>query len=248
MDNNIAKKFDEIKLFVFDMAGTTVNENNLVYQTVADAINQVISDNEDFDNHKVTLATCLEIGAGKEKKQAIQDILQQHCERNTKQVNLAPLVDEAFELFKLSLKDAYNSDTVKSFDGMQELFVALKNNGKSIVLNTGYDKATAQKILDLLNWQVGREIDLLVTADDVENGRPAPDMINKAMTHFNVADSLVVLKAGDSTIDIEEGKNANCGLTIGVLTGAQTKEQLETANPNVILDKLTELKNYIVLK
>ncbi|RUA10456.1 MAG: HAD family hydrolase, partial [Flavobacteriia bacterium] len=78
-------------------------------------------------------------------------------------------------------------------------------------------------------------------ADDVEQGRPSSEMIDKAMEMFRITDSAQVLKAGDSVIDIEEGKNANCGITVGVLTGAQTREQLGTAGPTMILDSLSEL-------
>jgi len=58
---------------------------------------------------------------------------------------------------------------------------------------------------------------------------------------FKISESENVLKAGDSVIDIEEGKNANCGWTVGVLTGAQTREQLATAEPTLILDSLADL-------
>jgi phosphoglycolate phosphatase-like HAD superfamily hydrolase len=92
---------------------------------------------------------------------------------------------------------------------------------------------------------VGREIDALITADDVRHGRPAPDMITLAMTKFGIKDPTQVLKAGDSGIDIEEGKNANCGLCIGVLSGAQTKAQLERHAPDMVLEKLTDLAELI---
>jgi len=41
-----------------------------------------------------------------------------------------------------------------------------------------------------------------------------------------------VAKVGDSTRDIEEGKNAGCGLVIGVLSGADTEAQLMAAVRN----------------
>jgi phosphoglycolate phosphatase-like HAD superfamily hydrolase len=50
-----------------------------------------------------------------------------------------------------------------------------------------------------------------------------------------------VIKVGDSKIDIEEGKNANCLFTIGVTTGAQTRQQLLEANPDYIMDDLNDL-------
>ena len=239
--NSIKEQFDHIQLCIFDMAGTTVNEDNLVYKTVRDAINQALSD-EDKTNQKVGLDICLEFGAGKEKRQAINDILN---ELDIAEDDIKSLTDTAFTIFKTSLAEAYTADTLATFDGMLELFNKLKASGRTVVLNTGYDAKTANKILDILGWSVGREIDALITADDVVNGRPAPDMITLAMDKFGIEDSQQVLKAGDSGIDIEEGKNANCGLCIGVLTGAQTKAQLEKSLPDIVLDKLTDLAQLI---
>jgi len=86
---------------------------------------------------------------------------------------------------------------------------------------------------------------MLITSDDVEKGRPHPDMIHLAMKKFNIGNPDLVLKAGDSAIDIEEGTNAGCGVTIGVLSGAQNREQLRSAGPTLILDSLTELRRFI---
>ena len=235
--NSIKAQFEHIKLCVFDMAGTTVNEDNLVYKTVRDAINQTLSEDDKADQ-AVDLDICLEFGAGKEKRQAINDILN---ELDIDKDDVKSLTDTAFTIFKTSLAGAYTEYTLAPFDGMLELFNKLKVTGRKVVLNTGYDSTTANKILSILGWSVGREIDALITADDVTNGRPAPDMIMLAMDRFGIEDSQHVLKAGDSGIDIEEGKNANCGLCIGVLSGAQTKAQLETSSPDIVLAKLTDL-------
>jgi len=71
--------------------------------------------------------------------------------------------------------------------------------------------------------------DLLVTASDVTKNRPNPDMILLAMEKLNILDAASVIKVGDSTIDIEEGRNAGCLYNIGVTTGAHTKAELSTA-------------------
>lgn len=239
--NSIKAQFEHIKLCVFDMAGTTVNEDNLVYKTVRDAINQTLKEAGQA-NTQVDLDMCLEFGAGKEKRQAINDILN---ELDIDKDDVKSLTDTVFAIFKASLAEAYTEDTLAPFDGMLELFDKLKDSGRTVVLNTGYDAKTANKILTILGWSVGREIDALITADDVVNGRPAPDMVTLAMDKFGIEDSQQVLKAGDSGIDIEEGKNANCGLCVGVLTGAQTKAQLEKSSPDIVLDKLTDLAQLI---
>jgi phosphonatase-like hydrolase len=223
-----------IKLVVFDMAGTTVDEDNIVYKTVQKVIND-----EGFD---LNLDQVLEFGAGKEKHKAITDILTA-C---TDSQNVAEIADKAFANFKPTLEHSYNTIPVKSFDGMETFFANLRNKGIKVVLNTGYDSKTANQLLTKLGWAVGNQIDALITASDVVLGRPHPDMILKAMEMFDITDSKQVLKAGDSEIDVIEGKNANCGITVGVLSGAQTKAQIEVAKPDYILDKLTDLESILL--
>ncbi|MBZ4192385.1 phosphonatase-like hydrolase [Niabella sp. 3A5MI-3] len=216
-------------MVVFDMAGTTVNENNLVYRTVLKVIND--------QGFKLTLSDVLKYGAGKEKYKAITDVLTA-C---TDVADVKPVADAAFAHFKTALEKAYDEAAVSSFKGMEAFFERLRNNNILVALNTGYDKKTALKLIGKLQWQEGRDFDTLVTADDVQKGRPFPDMIECAMRQFHITDAGSVLKAGDSVIDIEEGKNAGCGITVGVLSGAQTREQLEAAKPDYILDTVTEL-------
>ncbi|CAM2981071.1 phosphonatase-like hydrolase [Flavobacterium frigoris] len=221
---------EEIKLVVFDMAGTTVNENNVVYKTVQKAINNA--------GYNVTLQDVLKYGAGKEKHQAITDVLH-NC---TNLIKISKIVDVIFTSFKSELEIAYANLDVKTFEGTEQLFKDLRKNDIKVVLNTGYDAKTANGLLQKLDWTVGETIDALVTADDVKNGRPAGDMIFKAMEIVGIKDSKLVLKVGDSKIDIEEGISANCGITAGVLTGAQDREQIQEANPTYILESLTELR------
>ncbi|RPG28147.1 MAG: phosphonatase-like hydrolase [Muricauda sp. TMED12] len=216
----------KIQLAVFDMAGTTVNEDNVVYKTVRAALAKY--------GVEVSLNTVLEFGAGKEKFKAIADIL-----KETRTENVDP--NAVFQEFKKMLEEAYANLNVTTYDGVEELFKILKSKGVKVVLNTGYDQKTAQSLLNKLGWVPGEQIDALITADDVVKGRPSSEMIDKAMEMFKITDSENVLKAGDSVIDIEEGKNANCGWTVGVLTGAQTRQQLATAEPTLILDSLANL-------
>ncbi|WP_158963241.1 phosphonatase-like hydrolase [Myroides fluvii] len=223
-----------IALVVFDMAGTTVDEDNLVYKTVCKVIRE--------EGYEVNLEQTLIHGAGKEKLQAIKDIL--HACTDEKEVEQqANLI---FRNFKKQLEDAYTIFPVKTFDGMEDFFKVLRAQNIKVVLNTGYDAKTANKLLDKLNWRVGTTIDGLITSDDVKVGRPSPEMIQLAMKQFDIVDAQKVLKAGDSIIDIEEGKNANCGMVVGVLTGAQNRALLETAEPTLIVNALVELQDLLV--
>lgn len=221
-----------IELAVFDMAGTVVNEGNVVYKTLQKAINKKGRD--------LTLDFVLEHGAGKEKHQAIKDILAA-IDVDSKSEPSEPI----FEDFKTMLDEAYDTLEVTSFAGVEKLIANLKSQKIKVALNTGYDTRIAELLLKKMNWVKGKHFDTLVTADDAVKGRPHPDMILKAMEILNVSDASKVLKAGDSIIDIEEGKNANCGVTVGVTTGAHTKAQLQSADPTYVLNSLLELTDYI---
>jgi len=222
----------KVELAVFDMAGTVVNEDNVVYKTLQKAINQ--------KGYELTLGFVLEHGAGKEKHQAIKDILAAVGADSNSEPS-----EPIFEDFKKKLDDAYDTLEVTSFDGVQNLLANLKQLHIKIALNTGYNSKIANLLLQKMNWKKGEHYDELVTADDVSQGRPHPAMILRAMELLAVTDTAKVLKAGDSIIDIEEGKNANCGVTIGVTTGAHTEAQLRSAGPTYILNSLTELKELV---
>ena len=220
----------QTSMVVFDMAGTTVDENNVVYKTLHAAI---VSAGVD-----VTLDDVLLHGAGKEKLQAIKDVL---LAAHAEGIN----ANAIYEQFVVLLADAYANLDVTPCSNAETVFALLKKQEIKVVLNTGYNRATATSLLQKLNWTIGEDIDLLVTASDVSNNRPAPDMIEFSIQHFNIQDPLTVVKVGDSAIDIEEGKNAGCGKTFGVTTGAQTRDQIAVANPTAVLDDLLEMMDKI---
>ncbi len=221
----------EIEMVVFDMAGTTVDEQNVVYKTLHKAIVAA--------NVEVSLETVLEYGAGKEKHKAIKDVLTHLKSDKLKDSQTI------FDNFKKSLAVAYEFLEVKPIKGVEKVLLNLRSEGVKVVLNTGYDRKTAALLLDKLQWDEKIHYDALITASDVVNGRPHPDMIFQAMELFGITDASKVLKAGDSAIDIEEGKNAGCGITVGVLSGAQTKAQLEKEKPTYILESLVNLKDIL---
>lgn len=217
-----------IRMVVFDMAGTTVNENNVVYKTLQQAINE--------KGFNFTLDEVLLEGAGKEKLQAIKSILNVYAEKDDD-----GLAADIYKRFIVLLAEAYDTLEVLPQDNAIELFHALKQKKILVVLNTGYNNETAESLIKKLGWKKGIDYDSLVTANDVDKNRPNPDMIWLAMKRFNISNAAEVVKVGDSIIDIEEGQNAGCSLSIGITTGAHTLAQLQTAKPNAVINNLMEL-------
>ena len=215
-------------MVVLDMAGTTVNENNVVYKTLHKAITDA--------GFTVSLDEVLEQGAGKEKLQAVKSILQQYAHTTND-----ALAADIHNKFLIQLEDAYNKLHITPQPNADALFSALRERKIRVILNTGYNRKTAQSIIDKLGWKEGVDFDGLITATDVKKNRPNPDMILFAMKHFDIKLPGEVVKVGDSTIDIEEGKNAGCGFTVGITTGAHSYAQLLSANPDFIINNLMEL-------
>lgn len=217
-----------IKMVVFDMAGTTVDEDNVVYKTLRKAINEA--------GFNFSLEQVLTEGAGKEKLQAIKSVLSVYGGiDNDSQAN------EIFENFKVLLTTAYETMEIKEQPGATETFEALKTREIKVVLNTGYNREIALSLIQKLGWSVGKQIHGLVTASDVSRNRPNPDMILVALQNFNITDPTTVIKVGDSIIDVEEGRNAGCVINIGITTGAHTRTQLESIRPEYIIDSLPDL-------
>ncbi|WP_417874070.1 HAD hydrolase-like protein, partial [Xanthomarina gelatinilytica] len=179
---------ENIKMVVLDMAGTTVDEQNVVYKTLHKALNA--------HGVAVDLNTVLKIGAGKEKHQAIKDVLVEFMP------NKLGKSEVIFEEFKRMLDKAYENLEVKPIKGVENVLLNLRQKGIIVVLNTGYNRQVAEKLLEKLAWDKNIHYDMLLTASDVEKGRPHPEMIHKAMEAFNITNASFVLKAGDSAIDI----------------------------------------------
>ncbi len=215
-------------MVVFDMAGTVVDEDNVVYKTLHKAL-------ENGGVH-VTLDQVLADGAGKEKSKAIADIAMKYDPSRSEYD-----VESMYHNFVVLLDQAYENLHVTPIAGATDIFKELKRMGVYRILNTGYNKKTAMQLISKLGWEKDLDYDDIVTASDVPKTRPFPDMIFMAMELMGISDAGTVAKIGDSAIDVEEGKNAGCGLTVGITTGAHTRQQLAAANPDYIIDRLSEL-------
>jgi hypothetical protein len=98
-----------VLMIVFDMAGTTVDEDNVVYKTLQDAIVHY--------SYPVSLNQVLEFGAGKEKLQAIIDILE-----NTGFKVTSDTIDLIFAYFNDKLAKNYDSLDVKPLPDVEHTF------------------------------------------------------------------------------------------------------------------------------
>jgi phosphonatase-like hydrolase len=109
-----------------------------------------------------------------------------------------------------------------------------------VALNTGFDREITGLLVSSLGWE-GEAVDVVVCGDDVGRGRPAPDLIFRAMEAAGVSDARQVMNVGDTVLDLQAGHNAGVRWNVGVLSGAHGREVLEREPHTHLLDSVASL-------
>jgi phosphonatase-like hydrolase len=217
-----------VKLAIFDIAGTTVADDNAVAAAFRKAF-EVYG----FNIREEEVAPLMGYG----KPLAIQIMLEKLGADFDEE-----LVNDIHDEFETEMLDHYEySPDVKALPGAETVMLQLKEKGIRIGLNTGFSKAITDTIVNRLQWMERGLVDDYICSDEVEEGRPQPFMIQSLMERAGVDDPREVIKIGDTEADVNEGINAGCLMTIAVTTGAFTKDQLEPYHPDYIINNLSEL-------
>lgn len=212
-----------IKLVVFDMAGTTVYDGDAVAQCFQAAI--------------ATKGVMVERSAvnavmGVRKPDAIRSLLQQ-ANKPADDATVHAIHDD----FVARMIRFYSSDpAVREVPGSAAVLAQLRAAGIKIGINSGFSRPIVDAIIQRLDWLP--KIDISVSSDEVPQGRPHPDMIRVMMDRLAISDPSSIAKVGDTTVDMHEGKNAGCRYIIGVLTGANTREELQACPHTHIVDSV----------
>lgn len=204
-----------IKLVVFDIAGTTLYDNDFVNIAFRNAMQS--------SGYEVTQREVNDV-MGLKKPQAIRMMLEKRMpsESITEQ-----MIDDIHNVFLKNMIDFYKNDPdIKEIEGASQVFKTLKDNGIKVALDTGFSRDITQTIIDRIGWERDGLIDASVCSDEVPAGRPHPYMIEKIMQQLGIDDVKAIAKVGDTPSDLEEGTNTGTRYVIGVTSGAYTKEEL----------------------
>lgn len=226
-----------IKLVVFDMAGTTVKDKNNVGFALMDALADEGLHTEIEEINQVM---------GYPKPIAIEKLLELKC--SDKSEITPEYIQEIHQNFVGKMVSHYqSSEEVAEKKGAQRTFEILQEAGIKVGIDTGFSREIANTIFERLGWKEGETFDFSVTSDEVENGRPYPDMIYSLMEKAGIDDSMEVAKVGDTGSDMMQGKAAGCALVIGVTTGSWQKEDLAKEYHTHLIEELSEILDIIGL-
>jgi phosphonatase-like hydrolase len=202
----------QIKLVVFDMAGTTVEDPNGVGGCLQAAL---AADGIQMETSKVNAVM------GIPKPLAIRQLIE-----DTGVVPDSARVQAIHADFQARMIEYYKtSPDVREVEGAEAVFRALRSKGVKVALDTGFDRTIVDVILGRLGWVEG-VVDATAASDEVAHGRPYPDLILHLMGLTAVDDPAAVAKVGDTPSDLQQGTAAGCAFVIGVTEGTHTREQL----------------------
>lgn len=208
-----------VRLATLDIAGTTVDEGGAVYRVLADVVADAGVRPDD---------AAVRHWMGADKREALRALTG---------LDAGADVEALHSAFVDRLGRAYAATPPQPFPGVTTALAALRAGGVAVVLTTGFDR----QVTDPLLAMVALDVDAVVCAEEAGAGRPSPAMIERAMALTAVADPAQVLVAGDTVLDIESGRAAGAGVVVGVLTGAQTRAELEAAGPTDVVPGVADL-------
>lgn len=223
-----------IKLVVFDMAGTTVQDKDNVHEALINvfAKNELQIDREDANSVM-----------GMPKPVAIRFLLENKFGVTE---NIGSLTGKIHDAFVEEMITFYRNDpSVQPTMSAEETFKALREKGILIGIDTGFSRDIADAIIERLKWKQNNLIDFSVTSDEVAKGRPYPDMIYKAKELAFLSSTKEIAKVGDTVSDLKEGTSAGCKYVIGITTGAYTRQELETEEHTHLIDDLYEVVDIV---
>ncbi len=224
---------DYIKMIVFDMAGTTVNEKGIVYDTLHKTLNNFGVDitRKEIDKwHGYNKYEVLDYYMDKRNKDKMSDEI------------VGELKSQLRTNLNNNLSDAYSDKSNISLidNKLPDLFEELKNKDVRIVLNTGYPIKIKDQIIRTL--EMDKYIDDSISSEEVLKGRPYPYMINTLMKRGGIEYPKVVMKVGDTKADIQEGRVAHCCASIGVLTGVGTLKEFREVHADIVITSVMALE------
>lgn len=215
-------------LAVFDLAGTTIVDDDAVSGALLRAMEPLGLGITPADVRGVM---------GLSKTEAIARLLRERGGPVT-----AERVHEIHARFVDAMLARYAApDGVREIEGAAGLFEALRSRGCAVAIDTGFPRRVADAVVSRLGWRERELVRTVVASDDVERGRPHPDMILLAMARVGVGEPRAVAKIGDTPADLEEGTRARCGWVVGVTYGTHTAEALEPHPHTHLVDDLSQV-------
>lgn len=205
----------KINTVLFDLDGTLINTNELIIASFLHTLNTY------YPNEYKREDVLPFIGP------SLHDTFRSIDEKR---------VEEFVQCYRKFNHD-HHDELVEEYETVYETVKALKEKGYKIGIVTTKIRETTNMGLKLTKLEPF--FDVIVTIDDVENVKPHPEPIQKAL-HLLGAKPEETLMVGDNHHDIVGGQNAGVK-TAAVAWTIKGREYLEAYQPDYVLEKMSDV-------
>ena len=214
---------------IFDLDGTLIDSIDIYFTIVENALKRL-------NLPAVSRNQILAAAESEEFKWELvlpQDVLDRKTE----------IIDEAWAVINEIAPQMF-ADNLELIQGAERIVENLSSSGLKIGLVTSTQRQYLEtKMQPLKNAGVDTLFEAIITSDDVEKRKPAPDPLVTCAQQLDMKPGNCVY-VGDTTTDIKAGKAAGMR-TIGVLTGFDEYETLEKESPDAIVENVRYLLEVI---
>lgn len=149
-------------------------------------------------------------------------------------------VEEMIAVYR-KFNHANHDSLVTEYEGVIETLDQLAARGFAMAIVTTKRRDTALKGLELMG--MAEYFPVVISLDEVTKYKPDPEPLMLALEQLGRQPEQALM-VGDSEHDILGGKNTGT-LTAGVSWSIKGRDHLQTYEPDVMLEKMTDLIDYI---
>ncbi|MGH7766764.1 MAG: HAD family hydrolase [Candidatus Binatia bacterium] len=210
----------EVELLMFDLDGTLAATG----RDLANSVNYVRSDLDLAPLDEAVV--CRRVGHGAE-----------HLLRSSLPGEYANRFEEILSRF-LQHYEEHLLDTTVLYPHVNEILDEFAGKKKVVVTN----KLHYLSVAILRGLKIDTHFDAVIGGDSGWNKKPDPSCLNHLLAEFKVEPGKALI-VGDGRTDIEAGRAAGI-YTCGVTYGLCGKEELVAAQPDFLIDDISELSDY----
>lgn len=206
-----------IKAVLFDLDGTLINTNELIYKSFSYVLRDILKLDADDEEITSTYGKPLENTMSKYENDKYS----------------------AEELVKIYIKynEEHHDNMCKPFEGAKEMLKGLKDKGIKTAIVTSKRKGLATRGLEL--GDLLKYMDIIISPEDTIKHKPEAEPAIKACELLGVKTNESIM-VGDSSYDLLCGRRAGC-LTCGVSYTKTGVQNLLDTNPDYMVEHPLEI-------
>jgi pyrophosphatase PpaX len=210
-----------IKAVLFDLDGTLLDTNELIYDSFCTAFKDILD--MKLPKEEITLLY------GKPLKYTFSNYTDDK-----------DIIEKLIDSYR-SYNGKHHDNMCKPFKGVKELLLALKERGIKLGIVTSKRKEVAKR--GLILGEIIDYMDIIISPEDTIKHKPEGEPALKACEILKISPKEAIM-VGDSPYDLLCGKNAGC-FTCGVEYTAIQVEELIKTEPSYMIKKPLDLLELI---